>query len=134
MHYDGKGAPKDLEKALHWYTKAAEQGDVGVQSKLGVLYSTGEEVPKDLKKAVHWFTKAAEQSDAGAQHMLGVIYYAGEGVPRNDIQAYAWCNVAAAQGVEHAAEIRDILEKQMTASQREKAQALSNEYYDKYVK
>ena len=41
---------------------------------------------------------------------------------------------AAAQGNENGTELRDLVEKQMTPSQIEKGQELSNEYYKKYVK
>jgi TPR repeat protein len=27
MYYGGEGVPQDYKKALHWFTKAAEQGD-----------------------------------------------------------------------------------------------------------
>jgi TPR repeat protein len=65
---------------------------------------------------------------------LGLLYYNGDGVIKDDFEAYACWNVAAAQGYEDARGNRGLLEKEMTASQIEKAQELSKEYYDKYVK
>ena len=49
-------------KAVHWYRKAAEQGDAHAQTLLGSAYEEGEGITKDATKAVHWYRKAAEQA------------------------------------------------------------------------
>ena len=38
MYKQGKGVPLDLQKAIGWYTKAAEQDYVPAQNDLGVVY------------------------------------------------------------------------------------------------
>jgi len=72
-YYKGDGVPKDIEKAIYWFTKAAEQGQALAQNGLGCCYYKGEGVPKDLKKAVYWWTKAADQGQAEAQSSLRVL-------------------------------------------------------------
>ena len=67
--------------------KAAEQGDVEAQLKLGTMYVQGEGVPEDDTKAVYWFHQAAEQGQAEAQSKLGFMYAQGEGVPEDDAEA-----------------------------------------------
>lgn len=62
------------------------------------------------------------------------MYAKGDGGFNDNVEAYPWWNVAAASGNEDACENRHIVEKQMTPSQIEKGQELSNEYYKKYVK
>ncbi len=52
---------KMYKKAVHWYTKSAEQGDAEAQYHLGVMYKNGRGVPQDHEKAIKWFTKSAEQ-------------------------------------------------------------------------
>lgn len=89
----------DYVQALHWYTKAAEQGDAGAQYNLGVMYRRGQGVPQDLSQAVHWFKKAAEQGHAQAQFTLGFMYDLGQGVPQDDKQAVHWYRKAAEQGL-----------------------------------
>ena len=59
-----------MQKAVEWYTKAAEQGNAVAQYNLGVCYNFGKGVEKDLQKAIEWYTKAAEQGDEDAQEAL----------------------------------------------------------------
>ena len=73
MYYNGEGVPQDSKKALHWFTKPAEQGDVTAQSFLGIMYYDGEGVSQDYKKALHWFTKAAEQGDATSKYKREIL-------------------------------------------------------------
>ena len=70
--------------------KAAEQGDVDAQGRLGVMYLHGRGVAQDDKQAVAWTRKAAEQGEAIAQYNLGVMYNTGRGVAQDDKQAVAW--------------------------------------------
>ena len=134
MYHEGTGVPQNDKQAIHWFTQAAEQGYARAQYNLGVMYRDGIGVPKNDKQAVHWTTQAAEQGNALAQLALGLLYYAVEGVPKNVVKAYAWWNIAAAQGQEGAADVRGIIEREMTREQIEQAQALSEVYYKKYVK
>jgi TPR repeat protein len=60
LYRDGaKGFPRDMQQAAAWYRKAAEQGDVGAQGILGVLYSMGQGVPRSDVEAYYWFDLAA---------------------------------------------------------------------------
>ena len=73
----GNGFPRDMAQAAAWYTKAAEQGDVGAQGTLGVLYSMGQGVPHDDVEAYFWFDLAAsvkgpsQQKYAANRQMIG---------------------------------------------------------------
>ena len=70
MYAEGDGVAKDLEEAIKWWRKAADQGDANAQFNLGWAYSNGEGVAKDSEEAAEWFRKAAEQGHAGAQRAL----------------------------------------------------------------
>ena len=94
----GDGVPKDLEQAVYWFRKSAEQGYAFAQSKLGMCYKSGNGVPKDLEQAVYWFRKSAEQGDAFAQFYLGICYQSGNGVPKDLEQAVKWYRKSAEQG------------------------------------
>lgn len=48
----------DLEKALFWYRKAAEQGSEAAQKKLGQCYMEGIGVEKDEYLAFYWLYRA----------------------------------------------------------------------------
>ena len=78
--------------------KAARQGDVKAQYKLGKCYERGMCVPKDETKAVKWYRKAGEQGDAKAQYELGYCYERGDGVSKDKTEAAKWFSKAAEQG------------------------------------
>lgn len=82
--------------------KAAEQGDVNAQCRLGQMYRLGEGVPLDDVEAAKWFCKAAEQGDLYAQGIMGWLYRCGEGVPQDDAEAGNWYRKAADQGLADA--------------------------------
>jgi TPR repeat protein len=65
--YKGEGVEGDAVQAVHWYRKAAEQGDASAQCNLGYMYQCGEGVEKDAVQAVHWYRKAAVQGSKDAQ-------------------------------------------------------------------
>ena len=120
MYANGIGVPRDDDRALQWYAKAArqshkvnlsvlkqlaEQGHADAQFRLGDRYKEGKGVPRDGGRARQWYTKAAatfkkaaEQGDADAQFSLGDMYKKGKGVPRDDDMACQWYAEAAAQG------------------------------------
>ena len=89
MYRDGRGVPRDNQRAVEWFRKAAEQGNASAQNNLGVMYENGRGgLPKDDKQAVEWYRKASEQGDAFGQNNLGVMYrYGRGGLPPDENQA-----------------------------------------------
>jgi len=87
-----------IENGAELLTKAAEQGDISAQLKLGLSYYNGDGVEQNCQKAIYWLTKAAEQGDISAQLKLGLSYYNGDGVGRNYQKAIYWLTKAAEQG------------------------------------
>jgi uncharacterized protein len=67
MFYEqGSGIAVNLDKAIVWYTKAAEQGHSGAQNNLAMCYHDGVGVSVDEDRAIEWYTKAARQGHEGA--------------------------------------------------------------------
>jgi len=89
---------RDYAKAMHWYRKAADQGDAPAQCNLGLMYSKGTGVAQDYNEAMQWYHKAADQGDADAQHNLGFMYLKGRGVTQNYDEAIQWYRKAVDQG------------------------------------
>lgn len=56
-----------------WLTKAAAQGNVRAQAKLGEMYANGQLVSKDINKAVDLLVKAATQNSLPAMVALGEL-------------------------------------------------------------
>ncbi len=102
MYAEGTGIPKDEQQAVHWYQKAAADGDGKAIYNLALMYNDGRGVPRDDKQAAYWYRKAAYYGFAVAQYNLAVMYASGIGVPRDDKQAVYWYRKAATRGVSAA--------------------------------
>ena len=101
-YYTGGCITKDYNKAVEWFLKAAEQGNVDAQYYLGECYYYGRGITKDYDKAVTWYKKAAKTGYAAAQNNLGECYYFGDGVTENHAEAVKWYRKAAEQGYARA--------------------------------
>jgi TPR repeat protein len=94
--YDnGIGVERDIDKALQWYQKAAEQGLAEAQFNLAHLMVTEE---LSAVAAAEWMRKAADQGMTDAEYLMGVIYAEGIGVDLDHGQARLWLQKAAAKG------------------------------------
>ncbi len=60
----------DYDKALKYWTKAAESGNAEAYYKLGLLYDLGEVVEKNKEKAIYHYEKAAIGGHPLARHNL----------------------------------------------------------------
>ena len=76
----------------------------------------------DFATALQLWTLLAEQGDADAQSNLGYMYGNGQGVAQDYVKAHMWWNIAAIEGRVDAIKNRDIVAKEMTTAQIEKAQ------------
>ena len=64
---------QDEKEAVRWFTKAAEDGSVPAQYKLGLLYWGGHGVPKDVYKAYFWAVLARAGGQEGSQDLAKVL-------------------------------------------------------------
>ena len=95
------------------------------------MYKHGQGVPQDYKEAVRWYRLSAEQGNADAQYNLAKMYYQGLGVPKDYVSAHMWINLAASNGEEGAIEKRNMVEKEMTPQQIEKAKEMARNWKPK---
>ena len=99
MYLQGKGGvARDDRLAAEWFEKAALQGNVYAQMKLGDLYETGQGVNKNAAIAADWREKAANRGNVKAQELLGEMYLNGNGVAKDQGKAEYWLNRAALEG------------------------------------
>jgi uncharacterized protein len=97
--YDfGEGAPRDREKAIKYYTMAAEQGLASAQNSLG----SGFEAEGDYIAAASWYSRAAEQGDPLAMNSVAMYYIQGIGVPKDTSKGLDMYNKAANRGMANA--------------------------------
>ena len=66
-----------------------------------------------------------------AQFNLGLMYKTGEGVNKNNQKAAKWFQRAADQGHKDVTKFKNLLAKQMSLSQIQKAQRLATEFKPK---
>lgn len=82
---------EDVQTAMQFFTKAAQQNYAPAQLRLGELLDASE----FDKEAAEWYRKAADQGNAAAEYHLGHMYVNGEGVERNTEKALYWFRRAA---------------------------------------
>mmetsp|Transcript_28828 Transcript_28828/g.102030 ORF Transcript_28828/g.102030 Transcript_28828/m.102030 type:complete len:116 (+) Transcript_28828:437-784(+) len=86
MHWEfltSEGAEVDLNTAVQWYQRAADQGHPDGQFNLGAMFYDGQGVAQSYDEAEKWFRLAAAQGDANALFNLGECYENGDGVPQD---------------------------------------------------
>ena len=95
----GWGCEKNIDEAIKWMTKSAEQGHTPAAYALGKLYCGGKnEFPKDYKKAAYFTKKAAELGHVKSQFHMGYMYEKGIGVKQDMKEAVKWYRKAARRG------------------------------------
>ena len=88
----------DYTNALKLLKPLADQGNVGAQVQLGMMYEDGLGVSRDYAEALKLFRLAAEQGYFAAQYNLSAMYSKGTGVNRDPAEAAKWLKRSAEQG------------------------------------
>ena len=86
----GRGVRKHAKRALAYYQKGAELGNLDCLANLGVYYIEGEKVPEDKEKGFRLCLKAAEQGNGVAMRAVGTCYQFGHGVRDDMKKAIYW--------------------------------------------
>ncbi len=95
---NGIGVEQDYEKALKYYRKAADMGNMIAQYDLGIMYDDGTGVEQDYEQALEWYQLSADQGFADAQTNIGFMYETGHGVDQDYEKAAEFYKKAADQG------------------------------------
>jgi len=89
----------DINTALEWYLKAANQGHTNAQMDYGWRYFYGEAGLKvDYDKGFPWLLKAAQQGALLAQRAVGEAYRDGHGTTADLATSLKWFRAAADKG------------------------------------
>jgi len=96
---EGRGVPANLELAVQWFERAAQQGLAPAFYRLGSLYEKGQGVKKDLEKARQLYLQGADKGNAKAIHNLAVLYAEGIDGKPDYRQASQWFRKAADRGI-----------------------------------
>ncbi len=98
LYFQGKGVPKNQQKAFELYSEAAWKGSASAQCCLGMMYEKGQWIPQNYQKAFEWYDRAAKLGHAAAQCNLGCLYKNGQGVLQDYKMAVDWISKSAEQG------------------------------------
>ena len=74
IYDEGKYVTRSINKAIYYYTLAANQNFPEAQFVLGCIYDEGKYVATNIDKSIHYFSLAANQNYRDAQYILGLIY------------------------------------------------------------
>ena len=74
MYQHGRGVSKDINEAIKWFIKAAEQNDPDAEMKMGYLSAKGIGIKQDYQQAMNWFKRAAEHGDYKGYVNIGIMY------------------------------------------------------------
>ena len=72
---EGTTIPKDQQKAIQFFSQAAQQGHAAALTKMGTFHEAGVYgFKRDLNEALRYYTLAAEKGDVLAHTAIGDIY------------------------------------------------------------
>ena len=94
MYCTGEGLDRNLEEAVKWYRRSAEQGNRYAQYNLAVMLLKGQGTTSDVDEAFHWCRTSAEQGLAEAQLQLGDLYRSGQGAATSNCEPASPCSAA----------------------------------------
>lgn len=97
---DGSAAYEkgDYGTAMTLLRPLAEQGNLGAEEYVGVMYLNGFGVAKNEAEAINWILEAADNGNAEAQTLLGNAFFYGWGVRVDLNRSARWLRRAADQG------------------------------------
>ncbi len=64
LYLNGQGVPQDLDQAVQWFTRSAEQDYDKAQLNLGAMYGAGNGVKRDYVQAYKWLNICASKGNA----------------------------------------------------------------------
>lgn len=92
------GGENDIQVAFHFYSLAADKGDLDAEHAIACFYKVGLGVEKDIHKALEIALSAAEKGSAKAQHLLGEIYEEENGIGPSPTKAFYWYKKSVENG------------------------------------
>ncbi len=108
--YEVEGCGDPSCNPVEMIAESARLGYAPAQSRLGLMYLTGDGVDLSYEKAFDWFTKAADQGDSEALYQLGGLFEWGNGVTESVDKAIELYSKAKELGNIHAAVSLNLLQ------------------------
>eukprot|EP01155_Anaeramoeba_flamelloides_P030891 Anaeramoba_flamelloidesa87754_38.p1 GENE.a87754_38~~a87754_38.p1 ORF type:complete len:348 (-),score=80.68 a87754_38:167-1210(-) len=93
------GVEMDYEKAIDYFTKSAERGNIEAKTNLGNMKLFGTGTEKNYTEAFQLFSEASEGGNSMAMNNLAVLYQYGMGTGKNLTMACKLIKKAAKKGL-----------------------------------
>jgi TPR repeat protein len=91
------GLPENHERAVHWYKRAIELGDIPSNWFLGVIYRDGTgNVPRNDALAEDYFLQGAQKGQHYSMYDLASLYAENRTRESNDVQGLMWLEIVTA--------------------------------------
>jgi len=101
-YYAGRWVPRNMEKAMDLWTRAASLGSKDAMVRIALTTLRAPADTSGRKEAVQILAKAAEEGSVLAEVGLGYCYETGTGVPRKDAEAAFYYRAASMRGSQDA--------------------------------
>jgi TPR repeat protein len=126
----------DASTAYEWFQKAAKQGNIDSQYRLGQMLLDGrpktpnskKPVSKNVDEGLRWLFLVANQGHGSAQLDLGRAYESGKTLKRDLVEAYKWYKLLSQKpGGSYYADLNHLV-LAMTHEQIEEGEKRANEW------
>ena len=109
------------EEAVKWLELSAKNGSMWAQERLGEIHEEME--PVNPERAFFWYQKAANQGNTYAAYRVCHYLHNGITVTKDVIAAWVWCSIGA-DATPDSSDERDIIAKELSSSELQKAQKM----------
>lgn len=139
-HLERMNTTQNVAEIADWFRKAADQGHLDAQFRMGQAYELGLGVKRDSERAVHYYRKAGEQGreeaklralqiaafegDVDAQVNLALCFKTGMLVPQNFAEAEKWFGKAAEKRFGDSNRFEQVMEFAYTLANRDHPEGL----------
>lgn len=98
----------DYQKAMHYLTGPAENGNPDAQYIIGMIYLYGLTDVKNLYMAQKWLTMAANEGQQAAQEQLAFLYRNEYTALYNPVNAYHWFSIIIGDNPQHQENLQNL--------------------------
>lgn len=99
LHYQGGRGEMQFDRALHYFSRAADGGNYYAMAYLGKLYLEGSPLIKqDNQTAFRHFKLSADKGNPIGQAGLGMMYFHGSGIEKDYAKALKYFQLSSEQG------------------------------------
>ena len=104
LYFNGQGGlPRDYEKAIEWYKKAAKEDFLPALYCLGYMCEKGFGCEPDSNEALQWYQKAAAAGDGQSRYRIAMMHLNGSmDMKKDPDKAFQMCQQAIGEGSSEA--------------------------------